>query len=78
MNWYAARSQNVFILALTSQGTTLHYGKRGMSYHGAAVIYCKHDGSKGIKYFDVIVSGDAKQDAPATLAMVISSLCLIF
>ena len=47
----------------------LHYGKRGMSCHGAALIFRNAEGQKEIHWLDTVVQGDAKQDAGMTIAI---------
>jgi hypothetical protein len=51
------------------EGTTQYYAKRGLSFHGAAVVIVVN-GVKCIYYFDVVVEGDSKQDALASIAVV--------
>ena len=47
----------------------LHYGKRGITVHGACLMYYKDD-KMVRRYFDCVVAGDAKQDAVRTVAIV--------
>ena len=49
---------------------TLHYGKRGMSYHGAALLFVNEDGELETHWLDTVVAGDSKQDRGATVAIV--------
>jgi hypothetical protein len=53
------------------QLTALHYGKRGISWHGA-VVYIKHnEGDEPIPYYiDTIVDGNSTQDWIAVVSIV--------
>ena len=55
------------------EGTNEWYGKRGISYHGCAVIFMqvnKHgEYVRTMRYIDTIVEGDAKQDIGSTLTI---------
>ena len=51
--------------------TLEHFGKKGLSWHGAMVYYCCPDDSSVIKicYYDHISCGDSKQDWPAVFSI---------
>eukprot|EP01047_Picozoa_sp_COSAG01_P105787 COSAG01_NODE_34963_length_539_cov_0.911364_1_plen_66_part_00 len=44
------------------ESCVLHYGKRGITVHGACLMYVK-DSKMVRRYFDCVVAGDAKQGA---------------
>ena len=55
--------------------TTEHYGKRGISWHGAMILFFIYDQTlrKAVKqtiYFDDVSFGENKQDAPAVISLV--------
>jgi hypothetical protein len=52
------------------ESTREHYGKRGMSVHGAALMYFQSDGTVLLLYYHMAVEGDSKQDAAGSLSVV--------
>ena len=60
--------------------TTEHYAKRGVSWHGAYILYFKMIGSEVVekkKYLDQILSGDNEQNGLSVAAMVEAMICQI-
>lgn len=57
----------------SAEPTLAHYGKRGMSWHGAYIVFYKYKDGKAVKhkmYLDQIMTGSSKQDSLSVLAMV--------
>ena len=52
------------------ESTILHYGKRGISFHGAVLAFRNAKSEVELHYLDTVVEGDAKQNVGATFAVV--------
>ena len=52
------------------ESTILHYGKRGISFHGAVLAFRNDADEIELHYLDTVVDGDAKQNVGATFAIV--------
>jgi hypothetical protein len=52
------------------ESTLAHYGKRGILYHGACVVWVDVDtGELVLRYFDQTSDGDSKQDVGAVISL---------
>lgn len=47
----------------------MHYGKRGISFHGTALIFVNDAGEREIHWLGTVIQGDAKQNAGMTIAV---------
>lgn len=61
------------------EDTVKHYGKRGISWHGAMLVYHEWDAVRGapvekVFYVDQIVQGESKQDWLSVVALVEAAL----
>ncbi|ETV72807.1 hypothetical protein H257_12169 [Aphanomyces astaci] len=49
--------------------TIQHYGKRGISWHGACVIYKDSQSTHNMRYMDHLIHNDNRQDPGSVLAL---------